>query len=141
MSWFGFGEEKKVGETQGCKEHITINAPMSECLTVIYDYNRYAEFLTDISEVKIAKKISEEVQDVYWNISLMVTSLEYTLRLTKTKNGVTWVSTDHGPFTHNNGGWVLTEKDGHTYAEYTVDCAFNVITKYFDVFRYGFRNS
>lgn len=99
---------------------------MEDVLKVIYDFDNYKTFLTDLQETKIVKKVDDKTSDVFYKVSVLVTSIEYTLRLTKTSNGLTWTHTEHGPFEYNRGGWTLEEKNGKVYGEYTVDCAFNV---------------
>ena len=127
MSWFGFGGEEKKEVKDGCSEHITINATIEDCKKIIYDYNKYTQFLTDLTEVKVVKESKDgNVHDVHYKVYIMLGYyLEYTLQHSKTNDGLTWTHTKDGPFSHNFGGWKLHEKDGIVNATYTVDCAFN----------------
>ena len=96
---------------------------MAETLAVICDYDKYAEFLWDLTETKTIKEINSNTHEVWYQVNLKFVTIEYNLILTKSENKLEWkeVEGNSGPFSYNNGGWYLKEIDGKTHAKYVVN--------------------
>lgn len=120
-------QPKAENHKEGISEQVHIFASIESCLDIITDYDHYAEFLTDLSQVKIVSTVDDNTVDVLFSVSIMLYSIEYTLRLTRTENGVVWRKEGPGPFETNNGSWKLEKVDDNkVLATYTVDCEFNI---------------
>ncbi|KAL9652762.1 hypothetical protein ABK040_010795 [Willaertia magna] len=112
----------------GVQEKILFeNVTIEDCLEVLQDYVKYPEFLEGNNKVSISKSMDDgKVLDVFWNVTISIKTVEYTLRLSNLPDGVSWSETDHGPFTKNRGGWKLTQTDKGVEALYIVYIEFGI---------------
>ncbi len=102
-------------------ESIEINCPPQQLMSVITDFGRYPEFLSEIVDARI---LSEEpgVWEVAFALQI-VRRLEYTLRLERTTPlKIQWCLVE-GIFRVNTGSWTLESLDGgsRTLAVYEVE--------------------
>lgn len=117
----------------GVSETILLNATIAQAMKVITDYALYGEFLEGCNRTEIVHQSPDgKVVDVFWDVSVSIKTVEYTLRLTENDDGmgITWTVVDGkaGPFVKNVGGWRLRETDvpGVIEATYFVDIELNV---------------
>ena len=105
----------------GASRSIVIDAPPERVFEVIADYDRYAEFLPEVKEVRSANRRGNEV-DVHYGIDL-VKRIHYTLHMVEDRpRSVRWTFVK---------GEVMTRQprqldarappDGKTRATYTIE--------------------
>ena len=106
----------------GAVQSIEIGVPREQLFDVIVDYERYPEFLSDMSAAQIVRRDGPTV-DVRFTLDL-IKRLEYTLRLVGQRaTGLSWTLVD-GPFKKNEGGWTLEDlPGGRTRATYRIEIA------------------
>ncbi len=93
-----------------------------ELYSIITDYERYPEFLSEIKSMKVIEEDGNR-KLVEYKISMIKT---FTYRLWMTENpddySVTWTFDSGDMFRKSDGSWILSEEDeGTTKATYTVD--------------------
>lgn len=110
----------------GATHTVVIDCTRSDFYSVITDYEKYPEFLEDMSEVRVVSRDGDTV-DVHFTLNL-VKELKYVLRLVEspTRDGLDWTLVE-GPFKRNSGTWTLTDAEGgKTHAGYTIEVSVGV---------------
>lgn len=138
-SWWSGGSSQQPAAQQqnanagGVSEKILLHATIEQAMKVITDYAHYGDFLEGCNRTEIVHQSPDgKVADVFWDVSVSIKTVEYTLRLTENGDGrgITWTVVDGktGPFVKNVGGWSLkeTETPGIIEATYFVDIELNV---------------
>lgn len=108
----------------GATRSIVINAPVEKVFDVITNYDRYAEFLPEVKEVRTSNRKGSEV-DVTYKVDVVKT-IRYTIRAKEERpTRMSWTFVEGEVMKDNKGGWVL-EADGptRTKATYTVEMGF-----------------
>lgn len=105
---------------------VVVNTAMEKLIGVIYDYERYPEFL---SEIKKAKVMSREGGHVIcdFEASLVGFSVPYTLDFVENApSALDWTLAKSARMTVNTGGWRLkAEGEGKTHATYSIEVVFD----------------
>ncbi|KAL9653810.1 hypothetical protein ABK040_012871 [Willaertia magna] len=136
LSWI-WGGDNNNGEQKteshlggGVSEKVVFEGvTIQDCIDVLADYEKYPEFVEGNAEAKITKDVNGDGKtfDVFWKASVTLFTVEYTLRLTKHDDGVSWTETEHGPFKKNQGNWKLVDLgNGNVEATYTVNIELNM---------------
>ncbi len=108
----------------GAEQSIVIEVPREFFLSVVTDYERYPDFLTDMKHVSVVS-VDGHVVDVDFVLHL-VKRIEYRLRLSATPpTGLSWTLVE-GMFQRNEGGWVLESVELGTRATYRIDVGVGV---------------
>lgn len=104
------------------ERHIEINAPVETVWKVITDYERYPEFLADAKRVVVRNR-SGNVLELENEISIVGTSVKYTLRMVEEPpKKVSWSLVSGAFMKSNDGGWMLESLAAdRTRARYTID--------------------
>ena len=100
---------------------IIIEAPMDKCFEVIVDYQRYPDFLSEMSRVTLLRR-EQDYAVATFELDLMV-RVKYTLRLfEQPPSAVRW-SLERGKIMRvNNGWWNLKDLgSGRTEATYRLE--------------------
>ena len=101
-----------------------VSPKISDLYSVIVDYERYPEF---ISEIKKAHLQSKKPKRVEFTLEMMKT-FHYVLEFKeKSPKEVSWTLVESNLFKKNSGGWKLEEKKGKTVATYTLDVEFGFL--------------
>ena len=105
----------------GATRSVTIDAPADRVFDVIVDYDRYAEFLPEVKEVRSADRRGNEV-DVHYGIDL-VKRIHYTLHMVEERpRSVRWSFVRGELMRDNKGSWTLEPTpDGKTRATYSIE--------------------
>ena len=100
---------------------IIINTPVSVLYNVITDYEKYPEFLQEVSNVEIVSRTGNIVRAKY-TVKLIKT-ISYVIDLTENENAsVKWNLVESSIMKSNVGGWTLKDLgDGRTEATYGLD--------------------
>ena len=100
---------------------IIINTPVSVLYNVITDYEKYPEFLQEVSKVEIVSRAGNIVRAKY-TVKLIKT-ISYVIDLTENENAsVKWNLVESSIMKSNVGGWTLKDLgDGRTEATYGLD--------------------
>ena len=100
---------------------IIINTPVSVLYKVITDYEKYPEFLQEVSKVEIVSRTGNIVRAKY-TVKLIKT-ISYVIDLTENENmSVKWNLVESSIMKSNVGGWTLKDLgDGRTEATYGLD--------------------
>ena len=100
---------------------IIINTPVSVLYKVITDYEKYPEFLQEVSNVEIVSRTGNIVRAKY-TVKLIKT-ISYVIDLTENENAsVKWNLVESSIMKSNVGGWTLKDLgDGRTEATYGLD--------------------
>ena len=100
---------------------IIINTPVSVLYNVITDYEKYPEFLQEVSKVEIVSRTGNIVRAKY-TVKLIKT-ISYVIDLTENENAsVKWNLVESSIMKSNVGGWTLKDLgDGRTEATYGLD--------------------
>jgi ribosome-associated toxin RatA of RatAB toxin-antitoxin module len=108
----------------GATRSIVINAPIEKVFDVITNYDRYAEFLPEVKEVRTSNRKGNEV-DVHYKVDVVKT-IRYTIRAKEERpTRMSWSFVEGEVMKDNKGGWVLeSEGDNRTKATYTVEMGF-----------------
>jgi coenzyme Q-binding protein COQ10 len=103
------------------EQKIIINASPEQCFSIIIDYEKYPEFLSEMRSVSIERR-EEDFALVAFELDLMM-RVQYTLRLFEDRpNLVRWSLEYANIMKVNNGKWKLREVDkGVTEATYSLD--------------------
>src|SRR2546423_9693632 len=111
----------------GATRSIVISAPMEKVFSIITDYERYPEFLTEVKRIRTANRRGNEV-DVLYEAEIVKT-IKYTLRLKEEKpNKVSWSLIEGEFMKDNQGGWLLEDAgNGQTKATYNIDVALGAL--------------
>ena len=102
---------------------IIINAPASVLYKVITDYEKYSEFLPEVSKVEIVSRTGNVVRAKY-TVKLIKT-ITYVIDLTEIENSsVKWTLVESSIMKSNVGGWTIRDLgDGRCEATYGLDVA------------------
>ena len=105
----------------GASRTVEIGVSPDVLFDVIVDYERYPEFLSDVSTVKVLSR-GEGEAIVEYGLNL-VTTVSYSLRMREERpKRVKWTLEKSSIMKANVGGWELEElPNGHTRATYSVD--------------------
>ena len=101
---------------------IEINAPIETVWKVIIDYERYPEFLADAKRMTV-KKRTGNVAEVENEISIVGTSVKYTLKMVEdAPKKLSWSFVSGSFMKSNDGAWTLESiSPERTRANYTID--------------------
>ena len=102
-------------------EHIVMNAPIEKVFSVIVDYNKYPEFLSDMKDVVTLSR-QDGVAVVRFDLELIM-KVSYTLRLVEdSPTKVRWTLEQAKVLSENTGGWLLESLgEGQTRATYDLE--------------------
>ena len=105
----------------GATRSVVIDAPPDRVFDVIVDYDRYAEFLSEVKEARSANRKGNEV-DVHYGINL-VKRIHYTLHMVEDRpRSVRWSFVRGELMRDNHGSWTLEHTpDGKTRATYSIE--------------------
>jgi ribosome-associated toxin RatA of RatAB toxin-antitoxin module len=106
----------------GTQQSIVIHAPVDVVYGVIVDYEKYPQFLSDVSAVKVISRAPGTT--VMEQTLSLVKEVTMRLRLTETPHSaVSWVTETGSRFLKkNDGSWKLEDLgDGTTRATYGLD--------------------
>lgn len=106
----------------GATRSIVINAPVEKVFDVITHYERYAEFLPEVKEVRTSNRQGNEVE-LHYKVDLVVKTIRYSIRAKEERpHRMSWSFIEGEVMRDNKGGWVLEpEGEGKTKATYTVE--------------------
>ena len=105
----------------GATRSVVIAAPPERVFEIIVDYDRYAEFLSEVKEARSSDRRGNEV-DVHYGIDL-VKRIHYTLHMVEERpRSVRWTFVKGEVMRDNRGSWTLEPTpDGMTRATYTIE--------------------
>lgn len=108
----------------GATRSIIINAPVEKVFDTITNYERYAEFLPEVKEVRTSNRQGNEVE-LHYKLDLVVKTIRYSIRAKEERpHRMSWSFIEGEVMKDNKGGWVLEpEGEGKTKATYTVEVA------------------
>jgi len=111
----------------GATRSIVINAPVEKVFDVIIQYDKYAEFLSEVKEVRTSDRKGNEV-NVHYKVDVMKT-IKYTIRSKEERpTRVSWSFVEGEFMKDNKGSWVLEPAgEGKTKATYTVEMALGAL--------------
>ncbi len=102
------------------EETIVIDAPLAKVWSVITDYERYPEFLPEMTSVSIVSR-HDNVVVAQFNLELMM-RFSYTLRLQEEPHAaLRWTLDSATMMVSNSGGWQLEADGQKTKATYVLD--------------------
>jgi coenzyme Q-binding protein COQ10 len=107
----------------GATRSIIINAPPEKVFDVITNYDRYAEFLSEVRKVSTLERQGNEAK-VRYEVNVVKT-IRYTIRVHEERpTRMSWSFIEGEVMKDNKGSWVLEpEGEGRTKATYTVEMA------------------
>ncbi len=111
----------------GATRSIIINAPPEKVFDVITQYERYAEFLPEVKEVRVSERKGSEVK-VHYKVDVVKT-IRYTILVREERpKRMSWTFVEGEVMKDNKGSWVLEpEGEGKTRATYTVEMALGAL--------------
>lgn len=98
------------------------NCSPDEFMKIIADYERYPEFLTEVSGCKVVQEQGNK-KLVEYSVSLIKT-FKYQLWMTQGENEIHWDFGGGDVFKTMSGSWTLKDEAGKTRATYAVDASF-----------------
>ncbi|MCP4872842.1 MAG: hypothetical protein GY898_29480 [Proteobacteria bacterium] len=108
-------EEEPAGGLKLVTGGVLIAAPPSVVWKVITDYDRYAEWMPEVTEVKASDNgdgTKNVMYDLLFELSIIRRKMNYTLLTTETGgNHIEWTLVE-GDFDKSVGGWHLTPARG-----------------------------
>ncbi len=103
----------------------TFHCTRDQLFSVITDYEKYSEFLSEVKSCRILKSEGPK-KLVEFNVSVIKT-FTYRLWITESPPGrVSWTLESGDLFKTSIGSWDLTESNGQTQANYSVEATFKV---------------
>ncbi|HVE87647.1 MAG TPA: SRPBCC family protein [Myxococcales bacterium] len=107
----------------GASRSIVISAPAEKVFDVISGYEKYPEFMSEVKEVKVSNRKSNQV-DVHYKVDLVKT-IKYSLRMIEERpSKITWTFIEGEFMKDNKGSWTLEPAgDGQTKATYNIEIA------------------
>ncbi|MBI3072569.1 MAG: SRPBCC family protein [Deltaproteobacteria bacterium] len=101
---------------------VVVNAPIEKLIGVIYDYERYSEFLSEIKWARVVKRDGARVICDF-EASLVGYAIHYTLDFVETPpTSLKWTLAKADRMTVNTGGWTLRDEGGgRTHATYAIE--------------------
>ncbi|MCY1042158.1 SRPBCC family protein [Corallococcus sp. bb12-1] len=111
----------------GATRTITINAPVEKVFDIITDYDRYAEFLSEVKKVSTSQRQGNIVQ-VHYEVDVVKT-IRYTIKVTEERpKRMSWTFVNGEVMKDNKGSWTLEpEGEGKTRATYNVEMALGML--------------
>jgi coenzyme Q-binding protein COQ10 len=111
----------------GATRTIVINAPVEKVFDVITNYDRYAEFLSEVKKVSTSQRQGNTVQ-VHYEVDV-VKRIRYTIRVTEERpKRMSWTFVEGEVMKDNKGSWTLEpEGEGKTRATYNVEMALGAL--------------
>ena len=111
----------------GATRSIIINAPIEKVFDVITQYEKYAEFLSEVKEVRTSNRQGNEV-NVHYKVDVMKT-IKYTIRVKEERpTRMSWTFVEGEFMKDNKGSWVLEPAgEGKTKGTYTVEMALGAL--------------
>ncbi len=108
-------EEEPTGGLKLVTGGVLIDAPPAEVWTVVTDYDKYPEWMPEVTEV-VATDNGDGTKNVAYELlfelSIIKRKMNYTLQTTETGgNHIEWTLIE-GDFDKSIGGWHLTEARG-----------------------------
>ncbi|MDC0708145.1 SRPBCC family protein [Stigmatella sp. ncwal1] len=105
----------------GASRSIVINAPVEKVFDIVTQYEKYAEFLSEVKEVRTSNRQGNEV-NVHYKVDIVKT-IRYTIRVKEERpTRMSWSFVDGEFMKDNKGSWVLEPAgEGKTKATYTAE--------------------
>jgi coenzyme Q-binding protein COQ10 len=105
----------------GASASTVIHATIEKVFSVITDYEKYAQFLSEVKKVKVGPKKDGQC-DVEYEASLMKT-IHYTLHMKEeAPSKVSWTFVKGDFMKDNKGSWLLEAAgEGQVKATYTIE--------------------
>ena len=101
----------------------TFNCTAEQLFSIISDYEKYPDFLTEVKECKVIESDGNN-KLVEFSVSV-IKNFTYRLKMTEEPNNkISWELDSGDIFKVSNGSWELSEDDGKTTAEYSVEAKF-----------------
>lgn len=93
---------------------------------IITDYEKYPEFLTEVSDCQILQEKAEK-KLIEYKIHI-IKSFAYRLWMTENKalHAIEWTFAGGAIFKSNNGSWHLKEQAGKCHATFHLACRFKI---------------
>jgi ribosome-associated toxin RatA of RatAB toxin-antitoxin module len=99
------------------------NCSMDQFYKIISDYNKYADFLSEVKDCHVVEDHGTK-KLVEYTVSV-VKSFSYSLWMYETPpNKITWEFAGGDLFKTSSGSWVLEDQAGKTKATYSVEATF-----------------
>ncbi|PIT98800.1 MAG: polyketide cyclase [Bdellovibrionales bacterium CG10_big_fil_rev_8_21_14_0_10_45_34] len=99
------------------------NCKMDQFFTVIHDYEKYSEFLSEVKSCKVIRRDGNKAL-VEYQIN-MVKSFSYQMWMVESPpDSITWSFAEGDLFKTSSGSWKLQDEAGKTRATYTVEATF-----------------
>lgn len=111
----------------GATRSIVINAPVEKVFDVITQYDKYAQFLSEVKEVRTSDRKGNEV-NVHYKVDVMKT-IKYSILVKEERpTRMSWSFIEGEFMKDNKGSWVLEPAgEGKTKATYTVEMALGAL--------------
>src|SRR5689334_2191841 len=111
----------------GATRSIVINAPVEKVFDVITQYDKYAQFLSEVKEVRTSDRKGNEVK-VHYKVEVMKT-IKYSILVKEERpTRMSWSFIEGEFMKDNKGSWVLEPAgEGKTKATYTVEMALGAL--------------
>jgi len=103
-----------------------IHAPQKKLFSVVTDYAKYTDFLSDITKARVVKK-TKSSKTVDFEATI-IKAVAYTLKLTeKPYSDVSWTLVNSNLMKVNNGSWELIKMgENKTKAIYSLEIEFAI---------------
>lgn len=102
------------------EETIVIDAPLAKVWGVITDYERYPEFLPEMTAVSVVSR-HDNVVVAKFDLEIMM-RFSYSLRLEEeAPTSLAWTLDSASMMVSNSGGWQLVAEGSTTRATYVLD--------------------
>lgn len=99
------------------------NCTPDQFFSIVSDYEKYPEFLSEITSCKILQE-QDNRKLVEYEVNV-IKKFKYTLWMTEVRpNKITWEFAGGDLFKISNGSWELEEEAGKTRATYKVEATF-----------------
>ena len=104
-------------------QSIVINAPVEKVFSVVSDYERYPEFLSEVKRVSTSDRSGNRVK-VHYEVDV-IKRIKYTLELSEEPpRRVSWSFVEGEVMRDNRGAWLLESVGDHqTKATYSIEMA------------------
>ena len=103
----------------GATRSILINAPMEKVFSVVTDYEKYPQFLSEVKKVRVLRR--EGLVEVDFEVDLVKT-IKYTLRMKEEKpSKMNWTFVKGDFMKDNRGGWLLEQVGDAVKATYNIE--------------------
>ncbi len=107
----------------GAERSIDIDAPIEVVYKTVTDYEKYPEFLKDVTGARIIQRLPDGV--ILEETLSLVKTVTIQIKIVETPNsGIRWaLHGDGGLLKKNDGGWRLEDLGGRTRATYFLEVA------------------